>query len=139
MIRTYLCEGDKAGAAVIIEGLDTSTYQDDITGRHLRMATANMRTYCSACKKVGFVCLVGLRLSDIAENGQESALSGDINICDCKPAPVFFAQRNMTMFINSEEASVTRRAIAGAAAGSVVASPLLNFAKSSVREQSFEW
>lgn len=126
MIRTYLCEGDKAGGAVIIEGLDTSTYQDDTTGRYLRMATANMRTYCSACKKVGFVCLVGPRLSDIAENGEESALSGDINICDCIPAPVFFAQRNMTMDINSEDVFGTPGAVAGAAVGSVAASSLLN-------------
>lgn len=53
MIRTYLCEGDKAGNAVIIEGLDTSTYQDEITGRDLRMATVNMKTYCHSCKKIG--------------------------------------------------------------------------------------
>jgi hypothetical protein len=56
MIRTYLCEGDKAGAAVIIEGLDTSTYQDDTTGRHLRMATANNENVLQ-CVQEGRICL----------------------------------------------------------------------------------
>ncbi|MFM0153760.1 MULTISPECIES: PAAR domain-containing protein [Paraburkholderia] len=107
MIRTFLCEGDKAGEAVIVEGLDTSIYQDEETGRHLRMATVGMKTYCHACKKVGTICPTGPRLPCIAENGKEAALSGNINMCDCKPPRVFSAQRSMTMFMMSEAIPAT--------------------------------
>jgi hypothetical protein len=107
VIRTFLCEGDKAGEAVIVEGLDTSIYEDEATGRHLRMATVGMKTYCRACKKAGIICAAGPRLPCIAENGKEAALSGDINMCDCKPARVFSAQRSMTMFMMSEEIAAT--------------------------------
>jgi len=81
MIRYFLAKGDKAGEAVIIEGLPTSTYEGED----------------------GFISPSGPRLPDRAENGQQHALSGDINVCDCKPAPVFFAIRNMTETITSED------------------------------------
>jgi hypothetical protein len=102
MIRYFLAKGDKAGEAVIIEGLPTSTYEEE-DGRRVELATVYMKTYCRACKKVGFISPSGPRLPDKAENGQQHALSGDINVCDCKPAPVFFAIRNMTETITSED------------------------------------
>lgn len=101
MIRTFLCMGDKAADAVIVEGLDNATYSHD--GPRLKLATVYMQTYCHACKKAGFIGPSGPRLSGTAENGKLWALSGDINICDCKPAPVFWAQRNMTMRLTGED------------------------------------
>jgi hypothetical protein len=99
--RAFLCKGDKAGSAMIIEGLETSFYSHD--GPQRQLATVYMKTYCQACKKAGFICPVGPRWPGTAENHQMWALSGDINICDCKPAPVFFAQRNMNMTMTAEE------------------------------------
>jgi hypothetical protein len=93
--------GDRAGEAVIVEGLETSTYSHD--GARLKLVTVYMQTYCHACKKTGFICPSGPRLPGTAENGKLWALSGDINICDCKPAPVFWAQRNMTMRLTGED------------------------------------
>jgi hypothetical protein len=102
MIRYFLAKGDRAGDAVITEGLSTSTYQE-ANGRRVELATVYMQTYCHACKKAGFICPSGPRLPGTAENGKQHALSGDINICDCKPPPVFFAVRNMTENITSSD------------------------------------
>ena len=49
MIRTFLCMGDKAADAVIVEGLDNATYSHD--GPRLKLATVYMQTYCHACKR----------------------------------------------------------------------------------------
>ena len=102
MIRYFLAKGDRAGDAVITEGLSTSTYQD-ADGRRVELATVYMQTYCHACKKSGFICPSGPRLPGTAENGKQHALSGDINICDCKPPPAFFAVRNMTESITTSD------------------------------------
>jgi hypothetical protein len=112
-IRTFLAKGDWAGQAEIIEGLSTSTYQEE-DGRVVDLATVYMKTYCHACKKAGHISPAGYRLPSIAENGQEFALSGDINICDCNPAPVFHAIRNMTATITSEDIAQMRAAYAPA-------------------------
>jgi hypothetical protein len=102
MIRTYLAEGDRAGEAVIIEGLPGSTYEE-ADGRRVALATVGMRTYCHACKQTGFICPSEPRLPSRAENGKEHALSGDFNVCACQPSPKFWAQRNMTQTITSED------------------------------------
>jgi len=86
---------------MIIEGLETSFYSHD--GPQKQLATVYMKTYCQTCKEAGFICPVGPRWPGTAQNGQQWALSGDINICDCKPAPVFFAQRNMTMTMSGDD------------------------------------
>lgn len=113
MIRTFLCEGDKAGEAVIVEGLDTILYVDR-TGRHLRMATVGMKTYCHACGMTGFIGAAGPRLHFIAGNGEQAALSGDVNMCKCKPAPIFSARRSMTMLVMSEKCTTTAASVAAA-------------------------
>lgn len=110
-IRTFLAKGDWAGQAEIIEGLSTSTYQEE-DGRVVDLATVFMRTYCHSCKKAGHISPAGYRLPSIAENGQEFALSGDINICDCNPAPVFYASRNMTATITSDDIARMRASYA---------------------------
>jgi hypothetical protein len=99
--RAFLCKGDKTGSAMIVEGLETSSYSHD--GPQKQLATVYMKTYCQACKKAGFICPAGPRWPGTAQNGQLWALSGDINICDCKPPPVFFAQRNMTMTMSGDD------------------------------------
>lgn len=102
MIRTFLAEGDKAGNAVIIEGLPNCLHKEE-NGSNVRLATVGMSTYCHACRKTGSIAASGPRRLGTAWNGKDWALSGDINICDCDPAPVFSAQRNMTMLLTSEE------------------------------------
>ena len=112
MIRTYLARGDRAGEAVIIEGLPTSTYQDN-DGRRVELATVYMRTYCHACKKEGFICPSGPRLDSRAENGQEHALSGNINMCGYQPPPIFWAQREMTQTVTGEDIARMSASFAG--------------------------
>jgi len=119
--RTYLCMGDKAGSAVIIEGLENDTYSDG--GPTLQLATVYMKTYCHACKKAGFICPAGPRLDGTAPNGQMYALSGDINICDCNPAPVFWAQRNMTETITSGDIARMNEPYARSGGNEASASP----------------
>jgi hypothetical protein len=102
MIRTYLAKGDRAGEAVIIEGLPTSIYQGN-DGHCVELATVYMQTYCRACKQSGLIAPSGPRLGSRAENGKEHALSGDVNICGCQPPPIFWAQRNMTETITSAD------------------------------------
>ncbi|MCX4163678.1 MULTISPECIES: hypothetical protein [Paraburkholderia] len=103
MTRTFLCKGDKADEAVITEGLPGNTYSEG--GAELELATVYMKTYCHTCKKEGFICPSGPRLPGATENGKMWALSGDINICNCDPPPVFEATRNYTMTMDGEGAA----------------------------------
>ena len=100
MTRTFLCKGDKADEAVITEGLPGNTYSEGEA--ELELATVYMKTYCHTCKKEGFICPSGPRLPGTTENGKMWALSGDINICNCDPHPVFDATRNYTMTMDGE-------------------------------------
>ncbi len=72
-----------------------------------------MSTYCNACKRVGFIAQRGPRHAGTGPNGKQWALSGDINVCGCSPAPVFYAERNMSMSFTAEESA---RLAAGTAA-----------------------
>jgi hypothetical protein len=102
MIRYYLAKGDKAGNAVIVEGLSSTVYQGE-DGRTVELATVYMQTYCHTCNKTGFISPSGPRLAGTAPNGQPPALSGDVNMCDCKPAPVFLAVRHMQQTITDAD------------------------------------
>lgn len=101
MIRYFLAQGDRAGSAVIIEGLKTVTCSHPPPS--VQIATIGMRTYCAACKKEGFIAPRGPRRPGTAANGKEWALSGDINICDCNPPPTFYAERGMMVTFTAEE------------------------------------
>ena len=102
MIRYYLAKGDKAGNAEIVEGLSSTVYQGE-DGRTVELATVYMQTYCHTCNKTGFISPSGPRLAGTAPNGQPPALSGDVNMCDCKPAPVFLAVRHMQQTITDAD------------------------------------
>jgi hypothetical protein len=54
-------------------------------------------------KKEGFIAPRGPRWPGTGPNGKEWALSGDIDVCDCSPSPLFHAERNMTMSFTAEE------------------------------------
>ena len=92
--RVVLCKGDMAGQATIIEGLANMTLSDG--GPPQQVATVYMKTYCNACKREGFVAPTGWRNPGTMDNGRQWALDGDINVCNCNPAPVYHAQRFMT-------------------------------------------
>jgi len=49
MQRYFLAKGDRAGGAVIVEGLPTSTYQG-ADGVRVELSTVYMKTWCDACK-----------------------------------------------------------------------------------------
>jgi hypothetical protein len=101
MIRYFLAQGDRAGSAVITEGLpDTSCSSPP---PRVQIATLYMKTYCTACKKAGFIAPKGPRWPGTASNGKQWALSGDINVCGCNPPPVFYAERGMKMTFTSEQ------------------------------------
>lgn len=105
MIRTFLARGDRGGEAVIIEGLEFVTCSNPPPA--VQIATLGMKTWCSACKQAGYIAPRGPRRPGTAPNGKQWALSGDINICGCKPAPVFYParERHMTMSFTAEEAA----------------------------------
>ncbi|CAG9261506.1 MULTISPECIES: hypothetical protein [Burkholderia] len=102
MIRSFLAQGDRAGSAIITEGLDSVTCSNPPPA--VQIATLGMKTYCTACKQEGFVAPEGPRWPGTGPNGKQWALSGDINVCGCSPPPVFYAERNMRMIFTAEEA-----------------------------------
>lgn len=101
MIRYFLAKGDRAGDAVITEGLPGCTCSDPPP--RVEIATLYMKTYCYACKQAGFIAPQGPRWAGTGPNGKPWALSGDINVCGCKPSPVFHAMRSMKMTFTSED------------------------------------
>lgn len=104
MIRAFLAKGDRAESAVITEGLDSVTCSNPPPAAHI--ATLGMKSYCSACKREGYIAPRGPRRPGTGPNGKQWALSGDINICGCKPAPTFYPvrERHMTMSFTADEA-----------------------------------
>ncbi|MBN3781322.1 hypothetical protein G3O06_27820 [Burkholderia sp. Ac-20345] len=103
MIRYFLAKGDRAGDAVIIEGLGTVTCSDPPPS--VPIATLDMKTYCSACKREGYIAPQGPRRPGTGPNGKQWALSGDINVCGCNPPPIFYAERGMRMIFSAGEAA----------------------------------
>lgn len=101
MIRYFLARGDRAGCAVITEGLDSVTCSNPPP--RVQIATLYMKTYCTACERAGHIAPTGLRWPGTGPNGQPWALSGDINICGCNPPPAFYAERGMSMTFTSEQ------------------------------------
>src|SRR5215470_16057362 len=100
MIRYFLARGDRAGSAVITEGLESVTCSNPPP--RVNIATLYMKTYCTACKREGFIAPKGPRWPGTGPNGKPWALSGDINVCGCTPPPVFYAERGMKMTFTSE-------------------------------------
>ena len=103
MIRYFLARGDRAGSAVIIEGLDSVSCSNPPP--RVQIATLGMATYCSACSRKGYIAPKGPRRPGTGPNGMQWALSGDVNICGCNPTPVFYAERGMSMTFTAEEAA----------------------------------
>lgn len=103
MIRYFLAKGDRAGSAVITQGLDDCTCSTPPPS--VQIATLGMSTYCFACQQEGYIAPRGPRWPGTASNGKQWALSGDINICGCEPSPVFYAERGMSMTFTGEQAA----------------------------------
>jgi hypothetical protein len=102
MIRYFLAKGDRAGSAVIVEGLSDCSCSNPPP--RVEIATLYMKTYCKACKREGFVAPKGPRWPGTASNGKQWALSGDVNVCGCNPPPVFYAERGMKMTFTAKQA-----------------------------------
>ncbi|MCA8043071.1 hypothetical protein [Burkholderia seminalis] len=124
MIRYFLAKRDHAGDAVIIEGLDTVTCSDPPPRVHI--ATLDMKTYCSACKREGHIAPQGPRWPGTGPNGKQWALSGDINVCECHPPPVFYAERGMRMIFTAGEIATLDRPKPGAADRSFARSSVMH-------------
>lgn len=101
MRRVFLGVGDKANEAVITEGLPSVTCSNSPPRVHI--STLYMKTWCNACKQDGYIAPRGPRHPGTGPNGQQWALSGDINICGCSPPPVFHTERNMAQTFDSDE------------------------------------
>ncbi|CAB4051379.1 PAAR domain-containing protein [Paraburkholderia phenoliruptrix] len=120
MIRSFLGMGDRGGEATVIEGLDSVSCSNPPP--RIQISTLYMKTWCNACKQEGYIAPQGPRWPGTGPNGEQWALSGDINICGCTPPPVFFAQRNMSMKFSAEDAArLTGKAVAGASIGTAFA------------------
>ncbi|VWB85280.1 hypothetical protein [Burkholderia lata] len=113
MIRYFLAKGDRAGEAVIVEGLDTVTCSNPPPKVHI--ATLDMKTYCSACRREGYIAPQGPRWPGTGPNGKQWALSGDVNVCGCNPPPVFYAERGMRMIFTAGEIATLNGRKPGAA------------------------
>ncbi|MGU7774934.1 hypothetical protein ACV229_32755 [Burkholderia sp. MR1-5-21] len=117
MIRSFLAQGDRAGSAVITEGLGIVTCSNPPPA--VQNATLGMKTYCKACKQEGFIAPKGPCWPGTDPNGKQWALSRDINVCGCNLPLVLHVERNMRMIFTAEEAaaltgqSVPRSAAAG--------------------------
>lgn len=111
MKRYFLAKGDRAGAAVITEGLPTSTYQG-ADGVRVELSTVYMKTWCDACKREGYISPRGPRHAGTAENGRQHALSGDVNACGCEPPPVFQVVRTMMETIGEGDVARMSPAVA---------------------------
>lgn len=116
-MRTFLGVGDRVGEAVITDGSPSVTCANPPPC--VNISTLYMKTWCNACKKEGCTPR-GPRWPSTGPNGQQWALSGDINMCDCLPPPAFYAERNMTMNFTSEQAATLT--------GGTVATPAANVA-----------
>lgn len=95
--RTYLIRGDRANNGAIISGGSDSYFWHNVP-----VAREGDAVYCPVCKRAGRIACVGPRVP-CSDMGKEVALSGDICVCGCHPAPVFYASRPFTMTIVSEE------------------------------------
>ncbi|CAB3759031.1 hypothetical protein [Paraburkholderia solisilvae] len=107
MIRYFLAKGDRAEGATIIEGLEYVICANPPPPVHI--ATLGMKTYCTTCKREGFIAPKGPRRKGTGPNGKDWALSGDINICGCEPPPVFYAERGMKVMFAPHEIEAWRR------------------------------
>ncbi|AXF22377.1 hypothetical protein CUJ89_17545 [Burkholderia pyrrocinia] len=113
MIRYFLAKGDRARDAVIIEGLDSVTCSNPPPS--VNIATLDMKTYCTACKREGYIAPLGPRWPGTGPNGKQWALSGDINVCGCSPPPVFYAERGMQMTFTAAQVATLNGGKPGAA------------------------
>ncbi|WGS48606.1 hypothetical protein LFL96_12480 [Paraburkholderia sp. D15] len=118
MIRSFLGVGDRGGDAVITEGLACVTCADPLP--RVNIATLYMKTWCGACEREGFIAPTGPRWPGTGPNGQQWALSGDINICGCEPPPVFHAERNMRMVFTAEEVAVLTGGVVAVASSDIL-------------------
>jgi hypothetical protein len=102
MIRYFVAQGDQGGSATVTEGTDITCCNPP---PYVQIATLYMKTYCTACKREGFIAPNGgPRHGGTAPNGKQWALGGDINVRGCNPPPVFHApERGMFMRFTSEE------------------------------------
>ncbi len=95
--RTYLIRGDKANNGATISGGSDSYFWHNVP-----VAREGDAVYCPVCKRAGTIVCVGPRVP-CTDMGKEVALSGDICVCGCQPAPVFYASRQFTMTIAAAE------------------------------------
>ncbi|NTX28444.1 hypothetical protein HT746_15105 [Burkholderia pyrrocinia] len=113
MIRYFLAKGDRAKNAVIVEGLDAVTCSNPPPS--VNIATLDMKTYCAACKREGYIAPLGPRWPGTGPNGKQWALSGDINVCGCNPPPIFYAERGMRMTFTAAQVATLNGRKPGAA------------------------
>lgn len=116
MRRPFLGVGDRAGGAVVREGLPDVTCSNPPP--EVNISTLYMKTWCNACKQEGYIAPRGPRHEGTGSNGQRWALSGDVNICGCSPPPVFRAERNMAMiFTGGHSTTLDALSLAAVAIG----------------------
>jgi len=98
MRRYHLKLGDKSNAGgVVLEGEPSCTHHGT------PFTYIGAKVYCHTCKTTGFIAAKGPRLSD-RMMGKESALEGDICICECNSPPTMIAsQHNSFQEVRSEE------------------------------------
>jgi len=83
MPRRYdILQGDATTSGGIVEGGNAI----DTVGNR-KQAYENDPVWCPACKTMGQIVCVGLRLSMTGPDGRQAALSDDLCVCRCQPSP----------------------------------------------------
>ena len=100
MIRYYILQDDPTtagnGSKVI------GAFRND-TNEDRSLALEHDEVYCGACESAGKIVCVGPRLSDTFD-GLEAALSDDICVCKCEPAPrLINTTQNMFQTVTTAE------------------------------------
>ncbi|MCG5076155.1 PAAR domain-containing protein [Paraburkholderia tagetis] len=84
MTRRYdIVKGDTTTTGGVVLGGDSN---DTLNGRE--QAYENDPVWCPVCKTVGRIVCTGKRWSMTGPDGREAALSDDLCVCQCNPAPL---------------------------------------------------
>jgi hypothetical protein len=136
MIRYFLARGDRAGSAMITDRLEHVMCSNPPP--RVQIATLDMKTYCTACKREGYIAPKGARRPGTGPNGKPWALSGDINVCGYNPPPVFYAERGMKMTFTSQEVATLTTKGTGSTATEAQSTTATRASVSTYDEQGFD-
>jgi uncharacterized Zn-binding protein involved in type VI secretion len=90
MPRRYdILKGDSTTSGGVVDGGNPNDRVGDRA-----QAYENDPVWCPACKTMGQIVCVGLRLSMKGPDGRQAALSDDLCVCRCEPSPLLIPSQH---------------------------------------------